>query len=242
MLDWGREVCGDLAAAERREWLCTNGLGGFASGTVAGLADPALPRAPGRRARSRRWAAPCSSPSSTRTSSTTAAPVRARRQPLGRRQRRAPRLPGPRALPPRRHHAGVDLRAAATRSSRSASGWSPAPTPPTSRYRAAPRRRARDARRSRALVNYRDYHATTRGRAGWRMAVEPVAGRPPRAPPSTGARPCVVLAPGARGARRRTPGTSGFALAARARARASTRATTTCTSAPSAPRSSRAAR
>ena len=36
MLDWGREVCGDLAAADRREWLCTNGLGGFASGTVAG--------------------------------------------------------------------------------------------------------------------------------------------------------------------------------------------------------------
>ncbi|OFW27981.1 MAG: glycogen debranching protein [Acidobacteria bacterium RIFCSPLOWO2_12_FULL_65_11] len=27
---------GDLAAAERREWLCTNGIGGFASGTVAG--------------------------------------------------------------------------------------------------------------------------------------------------------------------------------------------------------------
>jgi predicted glycogen debranching enzyme len=34
--DFGREVTGDLAAAERREWLCTNGLGGFASGTVAG--------------------------------------------------------------------------------------------------------------------------------------------------------------------------------------------------------------
>src|SRR5438105_2743123 len=36
MLDWGREVAGDLDLAERREWLCTNGLGGFASGTVAG--------------------------------------------------------------------------------------------------------------------------------------------------------------------------------------------------------------
>jgi predicted glycogen debranching enzyme len=33
---FGRDVCGDLAAAERREWLCTNGIGGFASGTVAG--------------------------------------------------------------------------------------------------------------------------------------------------------------------------------------------------------------
>lgn len=36
-ISFGREVCGDLAAAERREWLVTNGLGGYASGTVAGL-------------------------------------------------------------------------------------------------------------------------------------------------------------------------------------------------------------
>jgi predicted glycogen debranching enzyme len=36
MLDWGREICGELDTAERREWLCTNGLGGFASGTIAG--------------------------------------------------------------------------------------------------------------------------------------------------------------------------------------------------------------
>lgn len=35
-LDFGREVCGDLPAAERREWLVTNGLGGYASGTIAG--------------------------------------------------------------------------------------------------------------------------------------------------------------------------------------------------------------
>ena len=34
----GREVCGDLDIAESREWLVTNGLGGFASGTVAGTA------------------------------------------------------------------------------------------------------------------------------------------------------------------------------------------------------------
>src|SRR5688572_2061069 len=33
----GREICGDLRASEHREWLVTNGLGGFASGTVAGL-------------------------------------------------------------------------------------------------------------------------------------------------------------------------------------------------------------
>ena len=35
-LAWGREICGDLGLAESREWLCANGIGGFASGTVAG--------------------------------------------------------------------------------------------------------------------------------------------------------------------------------------------------------------
>ena len=35
-IHFGREICGDLAAAEAREWLVTNGLGGFACGTVAG--------------------------------------------------------------------------------------------------------------------------------------------------------------------------------------------------------------
>ncbi len=35
-IEFGREICGDLAAAEAREWLVTNGLGGFAMGTVAG--------------------------------------------------------------------------------------------------------------------------------------------------------------------------------------------------------------
>jgi predicted glycogen debranching enzyme len=34
----GREVCGDLVIADSREWLVTNGLGGFAMGTVAGTA------------------------------------------------------------------------------------------------------------------------------------------------------------------------------------------------------------
>ena len=35
-VEFGRAVCGDLDQAERREWLVTNGLGGFASGTIAG--------------------------------------------------------------------------------------------------------------------------------------------------------------------------------------------------------------
>ena len=37
-VQFGREVCGNLEIAEAREWLVTNGLGGFASGTVAGTA------------------------------------------------------------------------------------------------------------------------------------------------------------------------------------------------------------
>jgi len=37
-VQFGREVCGDLELAESREWLVTNCLGGYASGTVAGTA------------------------------------------------------------------------------------------------------------------------------------------------------------------------------------------------------------
>jgi glycogen debranching enzyme len=36
LVSFGREVCGELAAGLRREWLVTNGLGGYASGTLAG--------------------------------------------------------------------------------------------------------------------------------------------------------------------------------------------------------------
>ncbi|MBD2597941.1 amylo-alpha-1,6-glucosidase [Nostoc spongiaeforme FACHB-130] len=35
--EFGREICGNLDIAETREWLVTNGIGGYASGTVAGL-------------------------------------------------------------------------------------------------------------------------------------------------------------------------------------------------------------
>lgn len=35
-VSFGREVCGELEQAEQREWLITNGIGGFASGTVSG--------------------------------------------------------------------------------------------------------------------------------------------------------------------------------------------------------------
>ncbi len=35
-IQFGREICGDLAAAESREWFVTNGIGGYASGTISG--------------------------------------------------------------------------------------------------------------------------------------------------------------------------------------------------------------
>jgi predicted glycogen debranching enzyme len=35
-IDFGRGICGVLDTAEQREWLVTNGIGGFASGTVSG--------------------------------------------------------------------------------------------------------------------------------------------------------------------------------------------------------------
>ena len=34
-VQFGRDICGNLPAAESREWLVTNGIGGFASGTIA---------------------------------------------------------------------------------------------------------------------------------------------------------------------------------------------------------------
>lgn len=37
MIQLGRDICGDLANAERREWLVTNGIGGYGCGTIAGL-------------------------------------------------------------------------------------------------------------------------------------------------------------------------------------------------------------
>jgi predicted glycogen debranching enzyme len=36
VVDFGREICCDLRAAESREWLVTNGIGGYAFGTIAG--------------------------------------------------------------------------------------------------------------------------------------------------------------------------------------------------------------
>lgn len=37
VIAFGREICGNLDSGESREWLVTNGIGGYASGTIAGL-------------------------------------------------------------------------------------------------------------------------------------------------------------------------------------------------------------
>ena len=37
MIAFGRQVCGNLDAGAGHEWLVTDGLGGYAMGTVAGL-------------------------------------------------------------------------------------------------------------------------------------------------------------------------------------------------------------
>ena len=37
MLDFGRDLCTHVPVSSEREWLVTNGIGGFASGTIAGL-------------------------------------------------------------------------------------------------------------------------------------------------------------------------------------------------------------
>jgi predicted glycogen debranching enzyme len=37
VIQFGRQVCGNLAESAAREWLVTDGLGGYAMGTVAGL-------------------------------------------------------------------------------------------------------------------------------------------------------------------------------------------------------------
>ncbi len=48
MIEFTKETCGNLDAALRREWLETNGLGGFASSTITGSEHPPLSWPAGR--------------------------------------------------------------------------------------------------------------------------------------------------------------------------------------------------
>jgi predicted glycogen debranching enzyme len=191
MLDWGREVCGDLDTAERREWLCTNGLGGFASGTVAGtltrryhgLLVAALAPPLGRTVvvakleedveyAGRTWALGVN-----RWADGTVAPH-------GYRELERFGLDG--TTPVWTYACGdalVERRV-----------WME-PGANTTYVRYALGRGGSLTLALRALVNYRDYHATTRGE-GWQMDVAPVPGGL-RVRAFDGAHPVLLLAPGA---------------------------------------------
>src|SRR5512147_2546456 len=36
-IKFGRDICGNYESATSREWLVTNGIGGYASGTISGV-------------------------------------------------------------------------------------------------------------------------------------------------------------------------------------------------------------
>ncbi len=191
IVDFGREICADPASAESREWLCTNGIGGFASGTLAGLLT-------------RRYHGLL---------------VAALAPPLGRTLLVS-------KLEERVEYDGLTLALSSNRWADGSvdphghhhierfhlEGTTPVWTYGCAdarlekrvwmeqganttyvQYRLARARRPL-ALEAAVLVNYRDYHGTTQG--GWPMAVEPVE-HGLRVVAFTGARPVLVLAPGA---------------------------------------------
>ncbi|HET7874282.1 MAG TPA: amylo-alpha-1,6-glucosidase, partial [Methylomirabilota bacterium] len=193
MTDFGREICGDLAAAESREWLCTNGLGGFASGTVAGLLTrryhglllAALKPPVGRTLLASKL-------DETVECDGSAWPLSTNRwadgsvDPHGTRHLERFHLDG---TTPVWTYALADTRLEKR-------VWMEQGANTTYvRYR---RLRGRGPMRLRlkALVNYRDYHSTTRA-GDWRLGVEPVE-HGMRVVAFEGACPFVILARGAR--------------------------------------------
>jgi predicted glycogen debranching enzyme len=192
MLDWGREICGDLDAAERREWLCTNGVGGFASGTIAGsltrryhgllvaaltpplgrtlvvakLEEDAAYGGAGWALGANRWADGSVAPH-------------------GYRELERFHLDG--TTP-------VWTYACADALLEKRVWMEPGANTTYVRYRLVRAAGPLDLT-LRALVNYRDYHATTRGE-GWAMEVTPVAGGL-RVQAFDNATPVLLLAPGA---------------------------------------------
>ena len=192
MIEFGRELTGRVDAAHGREWLCANGLGGFASGTVAGgatrryhgLLVAALTPPVGRTLvvsglderveyGDRTYAL-----ATTRWADGTL-------EPDGHRLIERFSLDG---TTPVWHYACADALIEKR-------VWmEPGANTTYVRYRLL--RATGPVRLSLgALVNYRDYHATTRGE-GWRMRVERVL-HGLRVTAFEGARPILVLAPGA---------------------------------------------
>jgi len=192
MLDWGREVAGDLDLAERREWLCTNGIGGFASSTVAGsltrryhgLLVAALTPPLGRTllvAKVEETAEYDGLALALGTNRWAGGAV----DPRGYREIEGFRLEG--TTP-------VWTYALADALLEKRVWMEPGANTTYVRYHVL-RARGSVSLQLRALVNYRDYHATTRG-DGWRMDVAPVK-HGLRVTAFDGARPLLLLAEGA---------------------------------------------
>ena len=190
-LDWGREVLGVLPVAEAREWLVTNGLGGYASGTVAGLLTRryhgllVAPLAPplGRTLLVAKLEETLERDGETR-------PLGMNRwadrtlAPEGYRDLERFRLDG--TTPVWTYAWGeVQLEKRIF--------MDPAANTTYVTYRLL-RGAGPVGLELRALANYRDYHATTRG-SGWSMDIAPVPGGV-RVTALEGARPFVILAAG----------------------------------------------
>jgi predicted glycogen debranching enzyme len=192
VIEFGRETSGRLPVAESREWLCANGLGGFASGTVAGLRTrryhgllvaalkPPVGRTvlvSGLEERVEYDGRPYALASNRWADGTIA--------PDGHRLIECFQLDG---TTPVWHYACADALIEKR-------VWmEPGANTTYVRYRllraGGPARLALTA-----LVNYRDFHSTTRG-PGWEMRVEPVA-HGLRVTAFDGARPVLLQVPGA---------------------------------------------
>jgi predicted glycogen debranching enzyme len=192
VLSWGREATRDLATAERREWLCANGIGGFASGTLAGtltrryhgLLVAALAPPLGRTLLV------------TKLEETAVYDGRGWPLSVNRWADAAVDTAGLEAIEAFRLDGTSPVWTWAL-----GDAWleklvwmEPGANTTYTRYRLV-RGRQPVALELRALVNHRDYHATTR-QGGWSMAVQRVDGGV-RVVAFGGARPVLLLAPGA---------------------------------------------
>jgi len=189
MLDWGRELSRDLATAESREWLCTNGIGGFASGTVSsvltrryhGLLIAALAPPLGRTllvSKVEEEAAYDGEPRALFADRWSDGSI----DPQGYREIERFRLEG---TTPVWTYAIADAQLEKRI-------WMEQGANITYVRYEWKRARGPLALTLKALVNYRDYHGATRG-GGWRMRVEPVA-HGVRVVAFDGARPFELLA------------------------------------------------
>jgi predicted glycogen debranching enzyme len=191
VIDFGRDVAGRLASAADREWLCANGIGGFAAGTVAGLLTrryhgllvAALTPPLGRTVVVAKLDETAAYDGSLRPLSTNRW-ADGTVDPHGYRHIERFRLEG--TTPVWDFAIGDALLEKRV-------FMEPRANTTYVRYRL--RRASRPLALSlKALVNYRDYHATTHA-DGWRMVVEPVGGGL-RVVAFGGARPVLLLADG----------------------------------------------